>query len=124
YTWPFCKMQFLIGTVGKGMDFSQFDTITFNLSYSGPSPRKIRIYVVNFEPGYSTVGDWFSQRINQAEVELPAESTFTIPVNVLRTADWWMARRQVPLARSYTRMDNVTAVELATANVSPGDVVA
>ncbi|SFU61994.1 GGDEF domain-containing protein [Pseudoduganella namucuonensis] len=123
YQWPFCKLQFLLGEGGKGVDFSQFDTITFDMNYEGPSPRKIRLYLINFEPELSTVDDWNSQRFNQIEFELPAQPTFTIPVNLLRTADWWKDMRKVPLAQTYTRLDNVTAVELSTGGIGRAQVV-
>ncbi len=122
YTWPFCKLQFLLGAAGKGVDLSQFDTITFNMSYSGRPPQKIKLHLINFEPEFSTVDDWNSQRFNEAEIELPDQPTFTIPLNVLRTADWWRSTRRVPLSQSYTRLDNVTAVEISTVS-APGEVV-
>ena len=122
YTWPFCKMQFQMGPAPKGVDLSQFDTIAFNIAYSGRSARVIKLHIINFEPEFSTVGDWNSQRFNVVEIELPAQPTFTIPVNVLHTAEWWRKLRKVPLSQSYTRLDNVTAIELSTespASVEP-----
>jgi diguanylate cyclase (GGDEF)-like protein len=127
YEWPFCKLQFLLGSAGKGMDLSQFDSITFNMRYMGPPASKLRLHVLNFEPGFSTIGptvaDWHSQRFNQVEFDVPVRPTFTIPVNVLHTADWWMVARKVPLEQSYTRLDNVTAVEISAGIGAVGSVV-
>jgi signal transduction histidine kinase/DNA-binding NarL/FixJ family response regulator len=78
---------------------------------------------MNFEPGYSTLGDWNSQRFNEAEIELRPDATTTIPMNVLRTADWWRGVRKIPLSRSYARFDHVTAVEIATNVAAAGQVV-
>ena len=123
YAWPFCKLQFHLGDAGKGIDFSQFDTVTFDMRYSGSPQRKIRLHLTNFEPEFSRIGDWNSQRYNSVEFDVPMQSTFTIPLNVLRTADWWITSHNVPLDKTYPRLDNVTAVELSTGTVTPGQTL-
>jgi signal transduction histidine kinase/CheY-like chemotaxis protein len=122
-TYPFCKMQFLMGPPDKGVDLSKFDTVAFNLRYSGPDPHLIKLHLLNFETEFSKVGDWNSQRFNEAQIEPPSQATFTIPINVLRTADWWRTARNVPLSKTYTRLDNVTAVEISTGTFTPGQMV-
>jgi diguanylate cyclase (GGDEF)-like protein len=124
YAWPFCKLQFLLGDAGKGVDLSLFDTITFDIRYSGRPPKRVRVHLVNFEPEFSTIDDWNSQRFNEAVLDVPDQATLTIPVDVLRTADWWAAMRKVPLSRIRTRLDNVTALELSTISAAVGDQVA
>ncbi|MTV37558.1 response regulator [Duganella radicis] len=118
--YPFCKMQFLVGDPVKGVDFSRFDTITFNMRYAGPHPQIFKIHLMNFEPEISVLGDWNSQRFNEAEITMPPQPVFTIPLNVLHTAEWWRTVSKVPLSQSYTRLDHVTAVELSTGVVPPG----
>jgi diguanylate cyclase (GGDEF)-like protein len=112
-----------MGQGSKGIDFSQFDTITFDMTYSGAAQRKIRLHLMNFEPEFSSVGDWNSQRYNLVEFDVPPQATFTIPMNVLRTADWWVAAHNVPLEKTYIRLDNVTAVEISTGAITPGQQV-
>ena len=123
YAWPFCKLQFHLGQAGTGVDFSQFDSVTFDMRYAGEAGRKIRLHMTNFEPEFSTVGDWNSQRYNSVEFDAPAQTTFTIPVNVVRTADWWITAHNVPLEKTYTRLDNVTALEISTGSVPPGQSI-
>jgi diguanylate cyclase (GGDEF)-like protein len=123
YAWPFCKLQFHLGQAGKGVDFSQFDSVTFDMRYAGEAGRKIRLHMTNFEPEFSTVGDWNSQRYNSVEFDAPAQTTFTIPVNVVRTADWWITAHDVPLEKTYTRLDNVTALEISTGSVPSGQSI-
>jgi diguanylate cyclase (GGDEF)-like protein len=123
YAWPFCKLQFHLGQAGTGVDFSQFDSVTFDMRYAGEAGRKIRLHMTNFEPEFSTVGDWNSQRYNSVEFDAPAQTTFTIPVNVVRTADWWITAHDVPLEKTYTRLDNVTALEISTGSVPPGQSI-
>ena len=122
-TYGFCKMQFLLGRPGRGIDLSGFDTIDFDLRYTGRPPRIVKLHLMNFEPEFSTPGDWNSQRFNEAEIELPPQATFTIPMNVLRTADWWRSTHKVPLSKSYARLDRVTAVELSTGPVPKGQTI-
>jgi len=123
-TYPFCKLQFLLGAAGKGVDLSQFKTIVFDMRYAEPAPQFLKLHLMNFEPGISTAGDWNSQRFNEAEIEPAGQRTITVPLNVLRTADWWRSTRKVPLSNSYARLDNVTAVELSTGAIAPGQPVA
>jgi signal transduction histidine kinase/CheY-like chemotaxis protein len=47
----------------------------------------------------------------------------TIPMNVLRTADWWWMPRGVPLSKSYARIDHVTGIELSTHFAPAGHVI-
>ncbi|WP_075792531.1 ATP-binding protein [Massilia putida] len=121
--YPFCKMQFLLGQPGKGIDLSGFDSIDFDLRYTGRPPHLIKLHLMNFEPEFSTPGDWNSQRFNEAEIELPQQAAFTIPMNVLRTADWWRSTHKIPLSKSYARLDRVTAVEISTGAVPPGQTI-
>ncbi|WP_343731829.1 ATP-binding protein [Duganella sp.] len=118
----FCKMQFLVGDPTKGVDFSQFDTITFDMRYAG-EPKVFKLHLLNFEPELSVVGNWNSQRFNEAEIQLPPQPVFTIPVNVVHTAEWWRSSSKVPLSQSYTRLDHVTAIELSTVTLTPGQPV-
>jgi len=121
--YPFCKMQFLLGAGDKGVDLSKFDSIVFEMRYPETSPQYIKLHLMNFEPEFSRPGDWNSQRFNEAEIEPAGQPTFTIPFNVLRTADWWRGTRKVPLSKSYARLDNVTAVEVSTGAIPPGQLV-
>ena len=68
--------------------------------------------------------DWNSQRFNEAVLELSDQSTLTIPVDVLHTADWWVNMRKVPLTKARTRVDNVTALEVSTTGAAVGETVA
>ena len=116
--YPFCKFQFLMGDPVKGADLSRYDTISLDIRYSGRGKHAIKLHLMNFEPEFSTLDDWNSQRINEVPIDLPAEPRLTIPMNTLRTADWWRDTRQIPLSKSDLRLDHVTAVELATLDYS------
>ena len=115
-TYPFCKLQFQMGDPVKGIDMSGYDTIAFDLRYTGRGWHVLKLHLMNFEPEFSTLEDWNSQRFNELLINVPAQPEFTAPMNAVRTADWWHFSRQIPLSKSYVRLDHVTTVELATDN--------
>ncbi|WP_177196863.1 diguanylate cyclase [Duganella sp. CF517] len=112
--WPSCKYLFVISQTGKGMDLSEFDSVSVDVHYRGPGRHALRLMLMNFEPEVSTVSDWMSQKINELEFEVPDRGVAGIPLNVFHTATWWIDYKRVPLAASGVRMDNVTRVELMT----------
>jgi signal transduction histidine kinase/CheY-like chemotaxis protein len=122
-TYPFCKMQFLMGDPVKGIDMSGYDTIEFDMRYSGLGRQAFKLHLMNFEPEFSTPSDWNSQRFNEAQVDLPSQSRFTIPMHALRTADWWRGSRHIPLSKSYVRLDHVTAIEISTDYAPTGQTI-
>ncbi|MCS0580716.1 ATP-binding protein [Massilia pinisoli] len=117
-SYPFCKFQFFMGDPVKGIDLSGYDTIALDVRYAGPGRHVVKLHLMNFEPEFSTLSDWNSQRFNELLIDLPAEPQFTIPMNALRTADWWHFSHQIPLSKSHVRLDHITAVELSTADSS------
>jgi len=114
YAWPYCGYYFSPGDAPDGIDLSGFDTVTVDLQHDGPPPHTMRLYVRNFEPGLSTVGRFETQKVNEVEFELTHGGPVTIPLHLMRTAEWWNTAQKVPLARRNTRMDHVTDVELYT----------
>jgi signal transduction histidine kinase/CheY-like chemotaxis protein len=112
--YPFCNLRFRMGDPVKGVDLTGYDTIALNMRYSGRTRHVVKLHLMNFEPGYSTLSDWSSQRYNEVIIDLPAQPEFTIPMRALRTADWWQFSRRIPLSKSYVRLDHVTAVVLST----------
>ena len=115
-TYPFCKFQFFMGDPVKGIDMSGYDTISFDVSYSGRGWHVLKLHLVNFDPEFAKLSDWNSQRFNELLINVPAQPRFTAPMNAVRTADWWHFSHHIPLSESYVRLDHVTAVELATNN--------
>jgi signal transduction histidine kinase/CheY-like chemotaxis protein len=111
--YPFCDLQFRMGAPDKGVDLSGYDTITLDVRYTGQVRHVLRLHLMNFEPEFSTLDDWSSQRYNEVVFDLPDEPTFTIPIRAMRTADWWQFSRRIPLSKSFVRLDHVTAVELS-----------
>jgi signal transduction histidine kinase/CheY-like chemotaxis protein len=113
-TYPFCKFRFFMGDPVKGIDLSGYDTIVLDVRYTGPGRHIVKLHLMNFEPEFSNLADWNSQRFNELLIDLPAERQFTIPMKAVRTADWWHFSHQIPLSKSFVRLDHITAVELST----------
>ena len=122
-TYPFCSLQFQLGDPVKGIDMTRYDTMALDMRYSGQGRHLIKIHLMNFEPDISTPNDWNSQRFNEVQLQLPPQPRFTIPMTALRTADWWRSSHEIPLSKSYVRLDHVTALEVATDLVPKEQVI-
>ena len=116
--YPYCAMQFLMGDPVKGIDMSGYDTMSFDVRYSGQGRHVLKVHLMNFEPEFFTPGKWDAQRFNEVQIDVSGQSPFTIPMNALRTADWWHFARRIPLSKSYVRVDHVTTVELQADDLS------
>jgi len=116
--YPYCALRFRMGDPVQGIDMSRYDTIAFDLRYTGPGRHVLKLHLLNFEPEFFTPGKWDAQRYNEVLIDIPDQTPFTIPMNALRTADWWHFARQIPLSKSYVRLDHVTTVELQLDDIS------
>ena len=116
--YPNCAIRFRLGDPGKGVDMSRYDTVTLDVRYTGHGRHVVKLHLLNFEPEFYTPGQWDAQRFNEVLIDIPARSEVTIPMHALRTADWWHFAREIPLSKSYVRLDHVTTVELQADDVS------
>jgi hypothetical protein len=73
YAWPYCSYSETLApyrnatdqTPGpRGFDFSKFKTVAFDITATGPMPVPVRIYLRNFNPAYSKIGDTSTLTIN------------------------------------------------------------
>ncbi|MEO7577253.1 MAG: GGDEF domain-containing protein [Massilia sp.] len=110
--YPYCLLMFPISRSGAGVDMSEFDFITVDMSYEGPSTPEVGMQLWNFEPGLSKIGDARTQKVVEVHFEVPARGTVQIPIKVLNIAPWWLSKMHVPLQRSDIRIDNVTSIVL------------
>jgi len=114
YAWPYCGFFFAAGIGPEGIDLSGFDTVTIDLEQIGPPPHLMRLYLRNFEPGFSRMEAWETQKVNEVEFDVPERGPITIPLKLFRTAAWWNTAQHVPLLQRDVRIDHVTDVELYT----------
>lgn len=119
--YPYCKLRFFLGKGSAGVDLSKFDSMSFDLDYSGPPSKLVRVFIRNFEPGISTVEDVDSQKINEIAFPAPMGGEASYPMKVFRTALWWIDSRGISLIDSDVRMDNVTTIDISTGTNIPGE---
>ncbi|GGY43338.1 diguanylate cyclase [Pseudoduganella albidiflava] len=114
YQWPYCGYHFELGLGENGIDLSGFHSMTVDVTDAAPGKHGMRAYFRQFERGFSRVGEWQSQKVNEIEFMLPPDGVATVPLELLRTAPWWVSAREVPLLMTGVRIDNTTAIELYT----------
>jgi diguanylate cyclase (GGDEF)-like protein len=114
FGWPYCSVRFSLGSATRGMDMSDFDSISLDIRHRGPAPHRLRLYLRNFEEGISNPAELNSQKVNEIEFEVPEQGILTVPYDLLHTATWWVKLRNSSLMESRVRLDNVTTVELSS----------
>ncbi|HEY8027448.1 MAG TPA: GGDEF domain-containing protein [Burkholderiaceae bacterium] len=114
YQWPFCQAAVALAEPPKGVDLTGYDSVFFDLSYSGPGPHTIRLYLRNFEPEISNLKETASLKVNELEFDVPESGKMTIPTTLFRVASWWASERKTPLMHTDMRIDNVSTVEIST----------
>ncbi|WP_157778251.1 hypothetical protein [Massilia violaceinigra] len=87
--WPYCRVLFTLSKNEFGVDLSEFDSMSFDMSYEGPGDHTVRISLRNFEPDMSTLDDYMAQKVNETHFVVPAKGIVKMPMKVLRTAPWW-----------------------------------
>jgi diguanylate cyclase (GGDEF)-like protein len=115
-TYPYCLLVFPLSRSSVGIDMSEFDFITVDISYEGPSKSEVGMTLWNFEPGLSKVGDTSTQKVIEVQFQVPAQGTVRIPIKALNIGLWWLKKLNVPMHRSDLRIDNVTGVVLGLGN--------
>lgn len=118
YAWPFCDLAIRLAEMPDGVDLTNYESISFDVGYSGPSPRVVRFYLKNFEDNISSPSDWQSLKVNEIEFELPPSGQITIPLKLFRVASWWVSERKVPLMNTDMRIDKVPFAELSTGSLA------
>ncbi|WBS05131.1 GGDEF domain-containing protein [Pseudoduganella sp. SL102] len=114
FEWPYCSIRFTLGHASHGMDMSDFDSISLDVRHRGPGPRRLRLYLRNFEQGISNLAELNSQKVNEIEFDVPENGALSVPYDLLHTATWWVKLQNRSLQESRVRLDNVTTVELSS----------
>jgi diguanylate cyclase (GGDEF)-like protein len=126
-TYPFCSLVFVLDSTatGKGIDLSQFESMSIDMDYRGPGKPGLRVSLVNFEPAISRVDDPMSSKYNEVEnLRLQPGRTLQVPLKGFAAARWWKDLRLPPLSHIDARIDNVIRVELTTpVDAAPGEHV-
>jgi diguanylate cyclase (GGDEF)-like protein len=114
YTWPYCQMVIRVSAIPGGIDFTPYDSITFDVAYTGPGLHSVRFYLRNFEPDISSWADHASLKVNEVEFPVSESGKLTVPLKFFRVASWWVENRNTPLMSTDMRINKVPYVELST----------
>ncbi len=113
--WPYCKLQIEIGSAGNGIDLSNFDSVSLDFDLTAPGARKAKLFLLNFDRGWSTLENPVSHKVNEIEAfDVPLNKPVVLPLDILDVANWWKGHANPPLHLSGVRVDNVISVDLAT----------
>jgi diguanylate cyclase (GGDEF)-like protein len=123
YKWPYCRLRLWLGTMTEGVDLSNYDRMTLDLTYAGPGPHQMRVALVDYEQGISNPQDWWSNKVNEIEAfTVPEQGVVEVPMKLFYPASWWKQRVKRPLLQTGARVDNVVSVDLMTdANNTVGE---
>jgi diguanylate cyclase (GGDEF)-like protein len=94
----------------RGIDLSDYSWINLSIRYSG-SASKMRVYIRNFDPAYSTVSDYNSTKFNAINLHTKDFSQeLRIGLNEFVVSDWWVSEYDLP--HKLSRPDLSNAVTL------------
>jgi diguanylate cyclase (GGDEF)-like protein len=123
YQWPFCELRIQFRKAPDGIDLSRFDSMRLWVSASGPEAhQRVRVYVRNFDPAYSKVGDAESEKVNQLIYEPSVyPAGYEVPLNRFTVSHWWIDEHPMTLDLEAPDFRNVTMIGFSTGpNVVPG----
>ena len=123
YASPFCELILTLSAPERGMDLSHFDGVRVKLRVEGEAPQSWRLYLRNYDPAYSTVGDETSHKFNEVLFRPDDYGRIQdVPLKVFAPSSWWVQQYRIPLAQQGPDLHHVYAIELATDDkMQPGD---
>lgn len=93
----------------EGLDFSQYNRLNLDLSYSGNS-RYLRYYLRNREPGFSEREKAETHKFNQTQISVEfLPDGLSIGLDEFNVAEWWLSGFNVPRVLSGPSFDHVTS---------------
>ncbi len=123
YEYPYCEASILLQSAPNGIDLSGYDSMRLWIRAEGAEPhQQVRIFVRNFNPGYSKVGDDMSMKVSELVYEPAAYAQpLEVRLSQLTVASWWTTEHPTPVQYAGAEFDNVVQLEVSTGgNVTPG----
>jgi len=129
YPWPYCSFSvYFDQDHSKGFDFSNIHTLYLDIDYKTlqPNPR-LRIYLRNFNPAYSTLDNEYTIKYNGLEYA-PGNGNgeIAIPLKNFQVMTWWLSDLSIPIKHAGPEFSNVVFFEVATgsgAKIGPHELV-
>ncbi len=116
YRSPFCEVSFDLvpSDQAKGLDFSQFSHIKFDVEFEGPGEQKVRFITRNRNPEYSS-DDPQSDKFNLFEFNPELyDLTHPLKLDFLNVPKWWIDYYQHPVHLTAVDISNTVSIELGT----------
>jgi diguanylate cyclase (GGDEF)-like protein len=123
YEWAFCEIRLEFAKEPRGIDLSRFDSMRLWITATGPeAQQRVRIYVRNFDPRYSRVGEAESQKVDQLIYE-PSRypAGYEVPLSRFSVSQWWIDEHPMTLDLEAPDFRNATQIAFSTGpKVEPG----
>ncbi len=102
-----CSFNALLETApDQGIDLSKYTQLNIKLHYTG-SAHRMRLYIRNFNPAYSTIADTNSTKFNAVTLHTKdLINELHIDLNEFIVADWWLSSYDIPRKLSHPDMRN------------------
>ncbi|MGC9402408.1 GGDEF domain-containing protein [Vibrio genomosp. F10] len=126
YPWPYCGISIhLDAKAENGLDFSGYHTVRLDVdlvNLTDKSHPRMRFYMRNFNPEYSSVDDEYTHKYNGIEYSpIEGQGIIEIPLYSLQVMTWWLVDNNIPIAHSAPEFSNINKIEFATGSgVGPG----
>ncbi|NOH98546.1 GGDEF domain-containing protein [Vibrio sp. 99-70-13A1] len=118
YPWPYCGLSIHINPDPSiGLDLSRYHTFRVNIDYitDEKSSGRLRTYLRNYNPAYSTLDDEYTHKYNGMEFSPGvSQGVLEIPIANLQVMTWWLADNDIAMEYSAPEYSNVNKVEFAT----------
>ncbi|GHA58156.1 GGDEF domain-containing protein [Photobacterium aphoticum] len=114
--WPYCEIAIDLSKTTKGLDLSNFHSVGIDVDYFSPiEGERIRVYLRNYDPAYSSQDDPVSLKFNAIEYAPGIDQGLTvIPLKAFQVLSWWIAEYELPIETSGPQFDNILQIEIAT----------
>ncbi|MEZ0244265.1 MAG: GGDEF domain-containing protein, partial [Sphingomonas sp.] len=117
FDYPYCGYEVFFNKAGttKGLDLTNFRSLTMVLTYKGPG-KTFRVHLRNFDPRYSKTVEDDTSKFNRIEAEATPgrEQRIDFALADFGVADWWLFKHKVPPKLSHPQFDNITSIDIQT----------
>lgn len=114
YEWPYCEIGILLSPAPNGIDLRSFDNIRMKLSYKGPGKHRVRLFLRNYNPAYSTLKESTSWKLNEIQFIVEDGVDLSLPLHKFNVASWWLADKNIPLDHYGVDLSNVPLMIIST----------
>ncbi|GGA66691.1 diguanylate cyclase [Neiella marina] len=121
YAYPYCNLNFVLGTATKGLDLTSYENVRLKLSIDGPD-NDLRIYLTASRSSSIQMGDEMRKYYSVEIAPSDFNNDITIPLHLFKTAQWWLDAYGKNLFDTEVNLANVLALQISTSSASvPGD---